>query len=219
MPDLISVIKDPQRLREIFGASATLIGQLRVDVLISETPVFEWETPQHPVDVGTTITDSRYQRPIGVVLDCELLDPEYSLSNVVGSKIGNAEFQHDDWRTKRDQLMDRIGTNEPLTIITPSSFDYSDMFVESIQPVITAKTANTFTFRLSAHQVKFVSSEARGIDQGLLPDDLKKQPDEQAKKKTGKASKQGKKPTKNPAEQKKAILKKLYEQGSALLGG
>jgi hypothetical protein len=219
MPDLIAIIKDPSRLREIFGASATVIGQVRIDLLMAETPIFEWEIPQQPIDVGTTITDSRYQRPIGVVLDCEILDPEYSLTNSVGSKIGKAEFQNDDWRTKRDKLMDRIGTNEPLTIITPSGFDYSDMMVQSIQPVITNKTANTFTFRISAQKVQFVSSEVRGIDQGLLPDELKKKPDEQAKNKQKKNKKQGQKPTVNPSDQKKSILKKLVEQGTALLGG
>ena len=208
MPDLIGVIKDPSRLREIFGASATLIGQLRVDLLMSETPIFEWDIPTQRIDVGTDVADSRYQKPLGVVLDCELLDPEFSLTNVVGSIIGKAEFKNDDWRTKRDQLMDQIGKNELITIVTPSGFDYSDMMVESIQPVITAKTANTFTFRLTARNVKQVSSEVRGIDQGLLPDELKRKPDSQASQKAQKTKNQGKKTAKNPPAQKASILSK-----------
>lgn len=195
MPDLIGIIKDPSRLREIFGASATLIGNIRVDLLMSETPIFEWDIPQQPIDVGTTVTDSRYQKPLGVVLDCELLDPEYSLTNVAGSAIGKAEFQNDDWRTKRDQLMDLIGLNDPITIITPSGFDYSDMMVQSVQPVIENRTANTFTFRLTAQKVKFVSSEVRSIDQGMLPDELKKKPDEQASTKQKKTTNKGQQPT------------------------
>jgi hypothetical protein len=210
MPDLIGVIKDPSRLREIFGASATLIGQIRVDLLMAETPIFEWDIPQQPVDVGTSVTDSRYQKPIGVVLDCELLDPEYSLTNVVGSAIGKAEFSEDDWRTKRDKLMDLINANDTITIVTPSGFDYSDMMVDSIQPIITAQTANTFTFRLSAQKVKFVSSEVRGVDQGLLPDELKVKPDAQASKKIAKTKNAGQQSTKPVTDAKRqSTLTKL----------
>ena len=219
MVDAIGVIKDPDRLRELFGSSPTMIGKLQVDVLIQETPDYVWEMPTHRVDVGTEITDSRYQRPVGVTLECVLLDPEYSITNAINTVVNDRGFDNDDWRTKRDKLMEAIGKNELVTITTPSGFDYSDMMIESIQPDISPTTNGGFFFRISARHVELVSPEILGIDVSLLPDELKRSQNVQAATKKAGNKAQGKKTAVEASAKKQSILKKLYDKGTALLGG
>ena len=209
MVDIVGVIKDPSRLRELFGSSPTVIGRLKIDVLRSETPDFGWDIPTHRVDVGFDASDSRYQRPVGVTLDCVLLDPEYSLTNGAQSIIGNEGFDDDDWRTKRDKLMEQIGKNELITIITPSSFDYSDMMVTEIRPDLRPETSGGFFFSIVARRVETVSSEVKGLDVSLIPDELKPEENDQAKKKKDKNKNEGQKPLRNSTEKAQSILAKL----------
>lgn len=207
----MALITDPQRLKDLFGSAPTTIGKLQIDVLQQEIPDFGWDIPTHRVDVGTDVADSRYQRPVGVTLECVLLDPEYSLTAVVGTAIGGGSFDNDDWRTKRDKLMTAIGKNELITVVTPSGFDYSSMMVEAIQPDLRPQTSGGFFFRISLRRVEIVSSEIQGIDVSLLPDELKRDKNEQAetKKKGNKA--QGKKAATATDAKKQSILKKGFD--------
>ncbi len=38
-----SVIEDPSKLKDLFGSTPTLIGDIVVDVLLGETPILSWE--------------------------------------------------------------------------------------------------------------------------------------------------------------------------------
>lgn len=204
----MALITDPQRLKDLFGSSPTMIGKLKIDVLQQEIPDFGWDIPTHRVDVGTDVADSRYQRPVGVVLECVLLDPEYSLTNVVSTAIGGGSFDNDDWRTKRDKLMSAIGKNELITAVTPSGFDYSSMMVDAIQPDLRPQTSGGFFFRISLRKVEIVSSELLGIDVSLLPDELKRAKNAQAETKKKGNKNQGKRKALTADERKKSILKK-----------
>lgn len=207
----MAIITDPQRLKDLFGSSPTMIGKLKIDVLQQEIPDFGWDIPTHRVDVGTDAADSRYQRPVGVVLECTLLDPEYSLTNVVSTAIGGGSFDNDDWRTKRDKLMSAIGKNELITVVTPSGFDYSSMMVDAIQPDLRPPTSGGFFFRISLRKIEIVSSEIQGIDISLLPDELKRAKNAQAETKKKQNKQQGKKSAPSADEKKKSILKKGYD--------
>lgn len=218
MPNVIDVIKDPKRLKEIFGSTPTKIGDLRVDILYEEIPDLQWDIPEQRVDVGVDVADSRYQLPVGVTLDCALLDPEYSITNYTRGEVAGESFENDDWRTKRDKLLGIIGQNELITILTPSEIDYSDMMVTSLVPDFRPETRNYFRFRVTAKRVIQVSSEVRGIDQGLIPEELKKKKNDQANKKQGKKKNKGTKKTVDSNERKKSILKSLYDKGLGALG-
>lgn len=223
MADVISLIKDPSKLKGLFGSTPITIGGIRVDVLTSEVPVFEWDIPTRRIDVGSDISDSRYKKPVGVTLECEFLNPEYSVTNVVKSAVsglaGGAGFDDDTWETKRDRLIDLADSNELTTIITPSAFDYSDMMIDAIQPDLTAGNGEGFFFRLSAMHVEQVSSEVRSIDQGLLPDELRRKKDKQSSTKQQGTTDQGTTAAKNAPAKKQSILKGLYEKGLAAFGG
>jgi hypothetical protein len=214
----IDIIRDPSQLRKLFGSTPILIGEIRVDVLLEESPDLAWEIPEHRIDAGTTVADSRYQRPIGVTLDCIFLDPEISVSKALGAAAG---FGWDSvpWREKRDALYDLMRKNQVVTIITPSELDYSDMMITAINPTITNRTSSGFWFRLSARRVEIVTSAIEGIDASLVPDSLKPKKNDQSKKKTAKKKTEGKK-TPEPAKERRAsILKRITEKGSKALEG
>jgi len=223
MPDIISVIKDPSKLKDLFGSTPVTIGNIRVDVLVYEVPIFEWDIPTQRVDVGVDVSDSRYKKPVGVTLDCEFLDPDFSITNVVKSAVsdfaGGAGFDDESWETKRDKLIDLADRNELITIITPSTFDYSDMMIDALQPDFNPQNGEGFFFRVSAKHVEQVSSEVQSFDQGLLPDELKRDKDAQSKTKQDKTKDLGTKAAKNPTEKKSSILKNLYDKGLAAFGG
>ena len=61
MPNVIEVIKDPSRLKELFGSTPTKIGDVTVDVLFEEIPDLQWDIPEQRVDVGVDVADTRYQ--------------------------------------------------------------------------------------------------------------------------------------------------------------
>jgi hypothetical protein len=223
MADVVSIIRDPSKLKDLFGSTPVTIGDIKVDVLVSETPVFEWDIPTRRIDVGVDISDSRYKKPVGVTLDCEFLNPDYSITNLAkgaaSAFTGGPGFDNDTWETKRDKLMDLINENELITIITPSTFDYSDMMIDAMQPDFNPQNGEGFFFRVSARHVEQVSSAVLSIDQGLLPDDLKRKPDSQAAQKLDKTKDKGTKNLTDASTKKKSILKKLYDKGLAAVGG
>lgn len=214
MVDAIALIKDPSRLKEIFGSSPTMIGGLKIDVLRSETPQLIWELAKHPVDVGVEKTDNRYVRPVGVTLDCILLDPEYSLTAVIGAASalggqGMDDFDHGDWRTKRDKLLTAIGKNDPITVVTPSGIDYTDMMVTDIIPDIRLETAAGFFFQVSLEKVEFVQSQVTNLDLSNLPDSLKPKKAKEAKKKSSGKQNQGQGSAKSASDKKSSLLNDL----------
>jgi hypothetical protein len=212
------IIRDPSKLRDLFGSTPILIGDIRVDVLEEEAPAFAWDLPGHRVDAGTNVTNSRYQLPLAVTLDCIFLDPETSVDKALAAAVGFG-WDRVPWREKRAALYDLAARNELITIITPSGVDYSNMMIDAIQPSITPRRSGGFWFRLSARRVELVSSETAGIDASLIPDALKPKKNEQAKKKTAKAGAKNQKTAQNAPEKRASILSKIVNAGSDALGG
>lgn len=206
---VLDIIKDPKKLRGLFGSTPVLIGPLQVDVLEEETPIFEWDLPTRRVDAGFDVTDSRYSRPVGVTLDCVFLDLDISLSGAIAAAAGFG-FDSSKWVDKKDALHELASKNELITIITPSGNDYSDMMIESIMPTHTPETRNGYWFRLTARRVEIVSSEVRGADASLIPDALKPQENKTADQRKEKA-KNPKQTSQKPVDEKKrqSILTKM----------
>ena len=73
LPVVQGIIDNPSKLKDLFGSTPTLIGDIVVDVLLSESPTYSWELTKHPVEAGLDIVDSRYQKPVLVSLDCIFL--------------------------------------------------------------------------------------------------------------------------------------------------
>jgi len=213
-----SVIEDPTKLKDIFGSTPTLIGDIVVDVLLGETPVHSWELTQHPVEAGLDVTDSRYKKPVGVSLDCIFTDPEFSVSEIAGDIVGAIAsggslkdanpFSKATWREKRDALDELSRGNNFIDATTPNG-EYTSMMIRDIRPVFDKNKANAFFFRIDLQHVDVASSDIVAVDDSQIPEDLKKKKNPDAAKKTAKTKKKGKKVVEDAGAKKESVLNKL----------
>ena len=213
-----SVIEDPSKLKDIFGSTPTLIGDIVVDVLLGETPIHSWDLTTHPVEAGLDVTDSRYKKPVGVALDCIFTDPEFSVTELVGDVVGAIAsggsladanpFAKATWQEKRDALYELMELNKFIDVTTPNG-EYTSMMIKDVRPIFSKDRANAFFFRVEIHNVKTVSSDVVAVDDSQIPEDLKKKKDEDAAKKTAKKAKKGKKAAESATDKKESILNKL----------
>lgn len=214
-----SMIKDPSKLKDLFGSTPTLIGDIVVDVLLAETPILSWELTQHPVEAGLDVTDSRYQKPLGVALDCIFCDPEFTLEEFVGDVVGAVAsggslkdanpFTKATWQEKRDAL-EALQTKNAFIDVTTPNREYSSMMVKDVRPLFDKDKANAYFFRVELQQVTTATSDIVAVDDSQIPEDLKKKKDTDAAKKTAKKAKKGKKKAETATTKKSSILNDMF---------
>jgi hypothetical protein len=191
----MAVIRNVDELRAYFGLNAVLIGDLPIDVLRSETPVYDYDLTEHPVESGFDITDARIERPIGVTLECILTDTDLS-ARAVGTAALNDTLGYDSWKDKRDRLYEIRDSSEVLDVVTPLD-RYESMTITSLRVDQTPGTASALFFRVDLREVRFVSSIITGVDDAAVPKKKKaKKPDNNADKKTKEEVNKGTKQTK-----------------------
>lgn len=190
---IANVISDPSTLLDLFKPSPKLIGNLEVDLILSETPIFSYDVTDHPVEAGLDVSDSRIERPIGLVLDCAFTDVPFDPLSTIGNAISGG-LSFDTWQDKKAELYKLKGRHEFLTISTPLD-TYFNMMITDIAPDVTPQNASGFFFRIEFKEVRVVSTAIADIDPSLLPPDLQSQAANNAKK-AGKKKPKGKQ---NPA--------------------
>jgi hypothetical protein len=200
----MAIIRDVKELRDFFGVNPVLIEDLPVDVLRSETPVYDFDLTAHPVESGFDVTDARVARPIGVTLECILTDTDLSAS-ATGFAALNGTLGFDSWKDKRDRLYEIKDSSEVVDVVTPLD-KYSSMVITSLRIDQTPGTAQALFFRADFREVRFVSSLITGVDEASVPKSKKaKKPDNNADKKTTEEKSLG---TKQPKQ--KSILLSLF---------
>ncbi len=213
-----SIVKDPSKLKDLFGSTPTLIGDIIVDVLLSETPILSWELTQHPVEAGLDVTDSRYQKPIGAALDCIFCDVEFSIEGLVGDVVGAIAsggslsdanpFAKATWQEKRDALLELSTLNTFIDVTTPNG-EYKNVMIRDVRPLFDKDKSGAYFFRIEFQRVETVSSDIVAVDDSQIPEDLRKKKDKTAATKTAKKAKKGKKAAKKATPKKSSILNDL----------
>lgn len=207
--EIAGIIKDPSKLKDIFGSTPTMIGDVVIDVLLSESPSHEWDVTKHPVEAGLDVSDSRYKRPVSVTLDCILTNPDFSVTNIASTLIGGGNpFKIIPWEEKRDALTELMDQNKLVDVITPNG-EYSSMMVTSAAPMFDKDKSKAYFFRITLEHLIMVSSDITSVDDSQIPEALKKAAQPAAKKKTAKAANAGKKAAGKATEKKESILFKL----------
>jgi len=218
LPPITSIVKDPSKLKELFGSTPTLIGDIVVDVLLGENQILSWELTKHPVEAGLDVTDSRYQKPVGVSLDCVFCDPEISVSAIAGD-LANAiisggslsdanPFAKATWQEKRDALRETQTANKLVDVVTPNN-EYDSMMIKDIRPIFDKDKSGAYFFRIELERVEVVSSDIVAIDDSQIPEDLKAKKDAAAAAKVAKKKKAGKKTPPVADKKKSSILNDL----------
>jgi len=204
----MAIIRNVQELRDFFGINPVLIGDLPIDVLRSETPVYDYNLTEHPVESGFDVTDARVARPIGVTLECILTDTDLSAS-AVGFAALNNTLGFDSWKDKRDRLKEIMESSEVVDVVTPLD-KYESMTITSLRMDQTPNTAMALFFRVDLREIRFVSSLITGVDEAAVPKKKKaKKPDNDSDKKTKQEVDKGTKQTKT---------KSLLLQGAEFFG-
>jgi hypothetical protein len=201
----MAIIRNVQELRDYFGVNPVLIGDLPVDVLRSETPVFDFNLTEHPVESGFDITDARIERPIGVTLEVILTDTELSAS-AVGFAALNDTLGFDTWKDKRDRLYEIKNSSEIIDVVTPLD-KYESMVITSLRVDQTPQTARALFARIDFREIRVVKSQITGVDDNAVSALTRsKKPDNDADKKIKDKKDLGTKQAKDATEKQKSIL-------------
>jgi len=200
----MALITNVQELREKFGFTPILIGELAVDVLKSETPSYDFEITDHPVEGGQNVTDNNIARPIGLTLDCIFTDTDFS-GSAAGKALANGTFSVATWQDKRDKLFEIKDAREVIDVQTPLD-TYLSMAIQSISIDRQASTANALFCRIVFKEVRIVDSEVVEVDLSEVPQEEKKEKQKKANRKTKKDQDKNKQQTREPTTQENSIL-------------
>jgi len=217
----MAIVTGLSELKNMFVSTPVLIGDLPIDVLLDETPVFNWDITERPVEGGSDITDHRLERPVGLILECIFTNSELGISNVVsgaanvitGGAIGTA-LSLDTWQDKKDALYSLMRESQRLDITTPLD-TYTNMMISSVRPNQNASNADAFFFRVELKEVDVISTEIIEIDESAIPKELKKKKKKKNNDSKDKTQKQQNKGTKQGTEaDKRTPLAKFVGVGS-----
>lgn len=176
----MSIVTGLDELKSMFVSTPVLIGDIPIDVLTEEIPLFDYDITKRPVESGSDVTDHRTKRPIGLILECIFTNSELGISNVVsgaasvvtGGAVGTA-LSLETWQDKKTALYALKDNSQRIDITTPLD-TYPNMMIGSIRPQQNASTSNAFFFRIEFEEVEIISTEIIEIDEDSIPKELKK---------------------------------------------
>jgi len=177
------IIKDPEKLKDIFGSTPVLIDDIPLDVLTSETPGYSNEITARPIEAGSEVTDHIINIPDTLRLDGIFTDPDYSIGNILNSVVRGTKVNSGTWQEKRDRLYALRKGKKIISVVTPSK-TYDQLVIANITPEITTGTSKAFFFSVEFKKVEFISSQTTQIDDSLIPKKLQEKASAAAKKTT-----------------------------------
>jgi len=211
----INLIKDPVALARFFGFVPVIVGDIIVDVLVSETPVYDYDITEHPVEAGLDVTDNRVERPASLILECILTDIALSpqaIAGAVASGVLAGGFPPLSWQDKYSALLDLADKNDIVDVFTPLNV-YSSMMITSVRPNQTKDTANALFFTIELREIRTVASEINVVDPSQIPKKIKEQEkpeNTEAAKKTAPKSKKGPQGKTETTEKNSSTLNDLF---------
>jgi hypothetical protein len=170
-----NLIKNPAALAKFFGFSPIILGNIVVDVLVSETPVYDYQVTEHPVEAGLDITDNRVKLPTGLILECIFTDIPFdprAIAAATQAAIQLQSFPLLTWQDKYTALLDLAEKNDIITVYTPLNA-YFNMMITSLRMSQNKDTANAAFLTVEMREIRTVASEINIIDSSQLPTKVK----------------------------------------------
>lgn len=190
----IKAIKDfivnAGKLKKMFGTTPILIGDIPIDVLLSEVSPDSWIITTHPMEAGLLATDSRIAQPKVLQMGCVILNPDLSVSGITAFALDSDKnpFEQASWDEKRDAFLALTVSNNLLTVVTPNK-TYPNMMITGVAPLYSSIYKDSFVFNISFKQQTIISSDISAIDDSQIPIQVKKKrktPKKATKKKANK---------------------------------
>lgn len=166
----IAAIADMGSLMDLFFQSPPMIGDIVIDVLLDESPTYDYVVTEHPVEAGLDITDTRIERPTGLTLECILADTAFDPASLAKAAL-SGNLSMDSWKDKKDTLYKLKALNKTLDVSTPLNY-YKNMMITNISPNATAEKGGAFFFRIEFREIRIVASVIGYVDPSMLPADL-----------------------------------------------
>jgi hypothetical protein len=205
-PDVNNLISDRGELAQLFGSTPNLIGEIPIDVLVSETPRYESEITQRPLEAGFEATDARIARPTSVSLECILTDTPTDFISLASQAL-SGKWSLQGWREKYAELMELNRTNATIDVTTPLD-TYSGYMISSLSIDRRSSTGGALFFTCEIVQVRFVATDISQVDESAIPKE-KREEQKTKKRKTDPDKNKGKKQTKEAPASSDSILLKL----------
>lgn len=207
-----NLITNPRELARFFGFAPIFIGDIIVDVLRSETPVYEYEITEHPVEAGLDVTDNRIKRPTGLIMDCILsdtvLDPA-SIAAAVTAGVLAKGVPPLTWQSKWQAMKELAEKNQVVAIYTPLD-TYQSMMLKSLRLTQDKDTANAAFVTVEFREIRTVFSEINPLDSATqLPVNVQQQEkpeNTESAKKTSKKNLKGSKGTSDTSSKNSSTL-------------
>ncbi|NIV93791.1 hypothetical protein GWN42_13580 [candidate division KSB1 bacterium] len=210
-----NLLVDPVALARFFGFVPVIVGDIIVDVLVSETPVYDYDVTEHPVEAGLDVTDNRVARPATLILDCILTDIALSpqaIAGAVAAGVLAGGFPPLTWQAKYDALLGLAAKNDIVDVFTPLN-TYSSMMITSVRPNQNKDTSQALFFNIEMREIRTVASEINIVDPSQIPKKIKEQEkpeNTEAGKKTAPKKKKGPQGTEETGEKNSSTLNDLF---------
>ncbi|MEI6806055.1 MAG: phage baseplate protein [Myxococcaceae bacterium] len=145
-----------QTVSMIFDKPKAAIGQVILDVAISETHTLQTRATEHPVESGCNMIDHIQILPDSIQLDG-------IISNTPTAFLGTTFFDSGNYADEAfRQLEELMKSGQPVQIVT-SLKTYRDMALENLTIKRTAANSDALCFSCSAKQIRMVESKIINI--------------------------------------------------------
>jgi hypothetical protein len=190
------------------NTKAVLIGDVPVDVLVDENVPLESDVTEHPVEVGSDISDHRRKRPRFLTLNCVFLDYDPGGVARTVSSVRNGTFSTATWRQKRDRLVEMWQSDDLISVTLPEE-SFTDMQLLNIRPDRRPQSSNGYFFVIELKKMRRVSTETAFVDPETVPKEVEaRKTDDQtaADKRKQDTQNKGKKQAETAIEQQQSTL-------------
>ncbi len=141
-----------QTVSMLFDAPKAAIGEVILDVAISETHTLQARATEHPVESGCSIIDHIQTLPDSIQLDG-------IISNTPTAFLGTPFFESGNYADEAfRQLEELMKSGQPVQIVT-SLKTYKNMALENLTIKRTAANSDALCFSCSAKQIRMVESK------------------------------------------------------------
>ena len=145
-----------QTVSMIFDKPKAAIGEIILDVAISETHTLQAKATEHPVESGCSIIDHIQILPDSIQM-------EGIISNTPTAFLGTPFFNTDHYAHEAfEQLEALMKSGQPIQIVT-SLKTYKDMALENLTVHRSATKSEALCFSCSAKQIRMVESRIINI--------------------------------------------------------
>lgn len=134
--------------------SGRAIGDVLIDVILSEEHTYDSDVTSHPVETGASITDNVVDKPLIISLDCIISATPFGATQPLGGSLFAVSIAD----VAQDRLIALKATREPVTV-EDSQGSFPNMIVEKLTFTRSAKTGRACAFKCTLKELRLVDNE------------------------------------------------------------